>query len=452
MQTTANYGLKKPDGTDVVNIQDFNDNADVTDTTLAGKVDKVTGKQLSTEDYSTAEKSKLAGIATGANNYVHPSTHPPSIIVQDSSNRFVTDSEKSTWNGKAGTAVATTGANGLMSSADKSKLDGIATGANAYVHPSGDGNQHVPATGTTHNGQVLRSGATAGSAAWGALTKSDVGLGNVDNTADSAKNVASAAKLTTARTISLTGDVTGSASFDGSANASITATVADDSHNHIIANVDGLQSALNAKADQTVVTAHLAEDATLTTKGHVQLSSSTTSTSTTLAATPSAVKVAMDKANAAIPSSQKGVANGVATLGADGKISFSQLPVLSASGIFSDTTTVIGAGMTYTKTIPLEIEAKTGSIIIFAGGMAYYMFNTNPASTKGFDRSSSNQAINWRDLGSGTSPWNYMSSSNSNLRLTGCYIEGTNLKLVIYNYGASNETLGIQSCTWEVQA
>ncbi|MDR1329839.1 MAG: hypothetical protein LBK23_09600 [Oscillospiraceae bacterium] len=40
------------------------------------------------------------------------------------------------------------------------------------------------------------------------LGKSDVDLGNVDNTADSAKNVASAAKLTTARTIS-------GVSFDG---------------------------------------------------------------------------------------------------------------------------------------------------------------------------------------------------------------------------------------------
>lgn len=33
---------------------------------LSGKVDKVAGKQLSTEDYTTAEKSKLAGIAEGA--------------------------------------------------------------------------------------------------------------------------------------------------------------------------------------------------------------------------------------------------------------------------------------------------------------------------------------------------------------------------------------------------
>lgn len=61
-------------------------------------------------------------------------------------------------------------------------------------------------------------------------------------------NSATATKLSSAKTISLTGDVTGSTSFDGSGNVSITATVADDSHNHIISNVDGLQSALDGKS------------------------------------------------------------------------------------------------------------------------------------------------------------------------------------------------------------
>lgn len=61
-------------------------------------------------------------------------------------------------------------------------------------------------------------------------------------------NASSATVLDNARTISLTGDVTGSVSFDGSANASITAAIADDSHNHIISNVDGLQTALDGKA------------------------------------------------------------------------------------------------------------------------------------------------------------------------------------------------------------
>ena len=41
---------------------------------IANKVDKVKGKQLSTEDYTTAEKTKLQGVAANANNYVHPTT------------------------------------------------------------------------------------------------------------------------------------------------------------------------------------------------------------------------------------------------------------------------------------------------------------------------------------------------------------------------------------------
>ena len=41
-------------------------------TALGNKVDKVSGKGLSTNDYTTAEKDKLAGIATGANNYSLP--------------------------------------------------------------------------------------------------------------------------------------------------------------------------------------------------------------------------------------------------------------------------------------------------------------------------------------------------------------------------------------------
>lgn len=50
-------------------------------------------------------------------------------------------------------------------------------------------------------------------------------------------------------TVTLTGDVTGSATLVGDGTAcSITATVADDSHNHTIANVDNLQTTLNAKA------------------------------------------------------------------------------------------------------------------------------------------------------------------------------------------------------------
>ena len=78
----------------------------------------------------------------------------------------------------------------------------------AYTHPTDDGNLHVPATGTSNNGKVLTAGATAGSLSWttinvpvvsvagrtGAitLTKSDVGLANVDNTTDANKPISTA--------------------------------------------------------------------------------------------------------------------------------------------------------------------------------------------------------------------------------------------------------------------
>lgn len=45
-------------------------------------------------------------------------------------------------------------------------------------------------------------------------------------------NASTADTLTTARSITLAGDVTGTTSFNGSANVTITTTVADDSHNH----------------------------------------------------------------------------------------------------------------------------------------------------------------------------------------------------------------------------
>lgn len=52
----------------------------------------------------------------------------------------------------------------------------------------------------------------------------------VDNKVPSVAETAN--KLSSAKTISLTGDVSGSGNFDGSNNLSITATVADNSHNH----------------------------------------------------------------------------------------------------------------------------------------------------------------------------------------------------------------------------
>lgn len=92
---------------------------------------------------------------------------------------------------------------------------------------------------TTGNGNVISSASVSGNTitftkgitavtsvnghtgASVSVTKGDVGLGNVDNTADASKNVASAGKLTTARNIKITGDASGNANFDGSKNIEI---------------------------------------------------------------------------------------------------------------------------------------------------------------------------------------------------------------------------------------
>lgn len=85
-------------------------------TDLGNKVDKVTGKGLSAEDYTSDEKTKLSGIATGAEVNVNADwnattgdaqiLNKPTIpdeladLTADSTHRTVTDTEKSTWNGK----------------------------------------------------------------------------------------------------------------------------------------------------------------------------------------------------------------------------------------------------------------------------------------------------------------------------------------------------------------
>lgn len=63
-------------------------------------------------------------------------------------------------------AVAS-GASGLMSGADKAKLDGVADNANNYIHPTTAGNKHVPTGGAA--GQVLVYGGSSGTAAWGTV-------------------------------------------------------------------------------------------------------------------------------------------------------------------------------------------------------------------------------------------------------------------------------------------
>lgn len=102
-------------------------------------------------------------------------------------------------------------------------------------------------TGNASTATALATARTIGGVSFDGTANINLPGVNAAGTQSTSGNAATASALATARTISLGGDLSGSASFNGSANITITAAVADDSHNHIIANVDGLQTALNGK-------------------------------------------------------------------------------------------------------------------------------------------------------------------------------------------------------------
>ena len=137
---------------------------------------------------SSTDKSKLDGIAANANNYSHPTytskTSGLYKVTVDgtghvSATTAVTKADI-TGLGIPGSdttySVATTSANGLMSSTDKSKLDGIAANANNYSHPTTSGNKHIPSGGSS--GQILRWSAD-GTATWGADNNTATAASNI---------------------------------------------------------------------------------------------------------------------------------------------------------------------------------------------------------------------------------------------------------------------------------
>ena len=127
---------------------------------------------------SATDKTKLNGIATGANNYSHPTSagnkHIPSGGASGQVLKYKANGEAQWANEKDTTySNATTSTSGLMSATDKTKLNGIAEGANKYTHPTTSGNKHIPAGGSS--GQILRW-SSDGTAAWGTDNNTTYGV------------------------------------------------------------------------------------------------------------------------------------------------------------------------------------------------------------------------------------------------------------------------------------
>ena len=89
-------------------------------------------------------------------------------------------------------------------------------------------------------------------------TETGISVTYDDNSGTATFSVSSAPKWSNGRKITLGGDLSGNVTIDGSSDVTLTATISDDSHNHVISNIDGLQDALDAKAATTYVDAQIA--------------------------------------------------------------------------------------------------------------------------------------------------------------------------------------------------
>lgn len=200
--------------------------------------------------------------------------------------------------------------------AEKTKLSGIESGANKYVHPTTAGNKHIPAGGAT--GQILKY-SSAGTAVWSDPDKVTVDDALSTSSTNPVQNKVIANKVTTIET-SLSAATTKLAGIAEGANktvvdASLSATSTNPVQNKAVqAKVTSIETTLTTAtkkldgidegANKTVVDASLSS----TSANPVQ---------------NKAVNTALGKK---IDTAKMGVANGVATLDATGLIPSDQLP------------------------------------------------------------------------------------------------------------------------------
>lgn len=173
----------------------------------------------SLKGYMTPElKKKLDGIATGANNYVHPANHPATMITQDATHRFVTDTEKTTWNGKASTAVVSTTANGLAPKRDGNASHFLAGDGTWKVVPSAS--SATSATKATQDSRGQQIDTTYVKGVTGSNATLTITKGNGTTSRVTINNVANA---TNAKIVSNTAG-------DGSATDLVTGTMASNDY------------------------------------------------------------------------------------------------------------------------------------------------------------------------------------------------------------------------------
>lgn len=138
--TTTNYNLVKPLASENYDIDVFNGNADIIDDTLndleQNKVDKIAGKGLSTEDYTSAEKTKLSTVQSGA----EPNQNAISSILVSSQPTITSDEETETIELVQGSniTITTDNVNKKITISATGTLSGTTEAINVTVADSGN--------------------------------------------------------------------------------------------------------------------------------------------------------------------------------------------------------------------------------------------------------------------------------------------------------------------------
>lgn len=157
---------------------------------VSTKVDKVEGKGLSSNDYTSDEKTKLAGIASGAQVNVLEGIQKNgnTVTITNKIANISVPTKTSDITNDSGYITAADIPEGSAATTTTPKMDGIAAVGSEtafargdHIHPSDT--SRVPTTRKVA-GHALSADVT--------LVKGDVGLGNVDNTADADKPVSTA--------------------------------------------------------------------------------------------------------------------------------------------------------------------------------------------------------------------------------------------------------------------
>ena len=255
-----------------------------TATALSGKSDITHVHNTATMSVSgfmsNTDKLKLDGIDDNANNYTHPTFHSPSIIAQDTNNRFVSDADINTWNSKQNAlgytpedtaskgqpnGYASLDATGKVPASQlPSYVDDVleynlitelpAIGAFGVIYLITSENRIYRWTGTQYLNLGLANSdipvnSVNGKTGNVIITKTDLGIENIDNTSDLAKPISTATQtaLNTKVDFSQLNNYYDKPTIDIRFSSELS-TKANVTHMHVISDVVNLQTILDGKS------------------------------------------------------------------------------------------------------------------------------------------------------------------------------------------------------------